>query len=172
MAGKGRSHPAASSSGIRKDNHKVSDIFDGPGTSSGDTVTWDDLEGRLLLIKPLELHSSIKTSFGDKEAIAADVHVLDGPNAGTVSHDVFVFPLALQGQIKKNIATGRFNLGRLGKGVPKPGQRAPWRLLDPTDDDKGLARKYVASDKFTENDKPTVKAAAAADPWGSNTPPF
>jgi hypothetical protein len=151
------------------------DIFDEPGSgSSGDNFTPDDLSGRLLLVKPLDHRHGINTAFGEKEAIEADVHVLDGGDAGSVLRAVYVFPLALIGQLKGNVATGRFCLGRLGKGTPKPGQKPPWRLLDPTEDDKTLARKYVASDKFKVNDKPAAPAKPAADPWGSadDTPPF
>lgn len=151
------------------------DLFDGPG--SADVINWEDLEKRLLLVQPLELKVGVPTkNYGPKDAIEANVHVLDGPEAGSVYRNGYVFPLVLQGQIKSNIGTGRFNLGRLGKGVPKPGQKPPWTLSEPTEDEKALARKYLASDKFQQNMAAPVAAASAPadDPWSNNSaePPF
>ena len=153
----------------------MTDLFDAPGKA--DQLDWDVLEGRLVLVKPLKVLDGITTAFGAKDAIEVDLHVLDGSDAGSVYRNGYVFPLVLQGQIKGNVGTGRFNLGRVGKGNPKPGQKPPWRLLEPTEADKDLARKYLASDKYKENTAPPVPAAAApaADPWGSNAtaePPF
>lgn len=150
------------------------DQFDNPG--SADQVDWKTLEGRLLLIKPLQQLTGINTANGAKDAVEADVHVLDGDTAGTVCRGAYVFPLVLQGQIKGNAGTGRFNLGRLGKGTAKPGQNAPWKLADPTDADKDLARRYLASDRYKQNNAapapaPVAAAAPAADPWGAAPAP-
>lgn len=120
----------------------MSDQFDGPGSSSG--VVWADLENRLLLITPHEKDVVINTSYGESTAVRADVVVLDGPDSPEEHLDTLVFPRVLQGQIKSNAGTGRMNLGRLGKGIAKPGQSAPWMLGDPTDADKSVARAYLA----------------------------
>ncbi|DAZ90305.1 hypothetical protein [Mycobacteroides abscessus] len=155
------------------------DQFDGPG--SADQINWEDLEGRLMLLQPLELKERVKTkSYGEKDAIVVNLHVLDGPEAGTVYRNGYVFPLVLQGQIRGNLGTGRFNLGRLGKGVPNPGQKPPWKLSDPTDAEKDTARRYLASDKYKQNSAAPVAAASApapapaSDPWSnaSDEPPF
>lgn len=121
----------------------MTDMFDGPGSAVG--IKWDDLDGRLLLIKPLGIEDSIKTAFGDSSAVRADVIVLDGPGSPEEYLDTLVFPKVLQGQIKSNAGTGRYNLGRLGKGNAKPGQSAPWLLAEPTDADKDVARAYLDS---------------------------
>lgn len=143
----------------------VSDEFDGPG--SADQISWEDLADRLLLIRPLEILTGINTVHGAKDATVVDLHVLDGPEAGTVYRAGYVFPLVLQNQIKGNVASGRFNLGRLGKGQPKPGQKPPWKLNDPTEDDKVLARRYLASDHYKANGAASTPASASSDPWGA-----
>lgn len=120
----------------------MTDMFDAPGSASG--LDLKTIEGRLLLIKPLSEEKDIQTSFGPKNAIRADVTVIDGPGAPEDHNDVLIWPLVLQGQIRSNIGTGRYNLGRLGKGTGKPGQQPPWKLADPTDADKDTARAHLA----------------------------
>lgn len=158
------------------------DQFDDPG--SADQLDLDAVEGNLLLVKPIQQLTGINTAFGAKDAVESDVHVLDGNLAGEVLRGAYIFPLVMQGQVKSNAGTGRFNLGRVGKGTPKPGQKPPWKLLDPTDADKELARRYLASDKYKANSAAPVAVAAAPapapspapadDPWGSGNeePPF
>jgi len=119
------------------------DMFDGPSSASG--IKWTDLQGRLLLIKPHSYEEGIQTAFGEANAVKADVIELDGPDAGTEHSDTLIFPKVLAGQVKANAGTGRYNLGRLGKGAAKPGQSAPHQLGDPTDADKEVARRYLAS---------------------------
>ncbi|WP_026152284.1 hypothetical protein [Actinopolyspora halophila] len=121
----------------------MTDMFDGPGSAAG--IQWGDLQGRLLLIKAHSVEDSISTAFGETSAVKADVVELDGPDAGTEHLDTLIFPKVLQGQVKGNAGTGRYNLGRLGRGQAKPGQSAPHQLGDPTDADKDVARRYLAS---------------------------
>lgn len=121
----------------------MSDMFDGPGSANG--ISWADMENHLLLIKPLEKNVQVNTSFGDSTAVRADVVVLDGANSPGGVNDTLIFPKMLQGQVGGNAGSGRYNLGRLGKGVAKPGQSAPWMLADPTDEDKATARAYLAA---------------------------
>lgn len=126
----------------------MTDMFDSPGAASSG-VKWAELSGRLLLIKAHSLQEKIQTSFGEADAVSADVIELDGPDAGTEHKDTLIFPKILISQVKANVGKDRFNLGRLGKGQAKPGQSAPHTLGDPTDSDKEIARKYLAS-KTTE----------------------
>jgi hypothetical protein len=123
------------------------DMFDGPSSSTG--IKWEDINGRLLLITPHSVEVGIKTSFGDTDAVRADVTVLDGPDAPTDYRDTLIFPKVLQGQVRSNAGTGRMNLGRLGQGNKKPGQSAPWMLGDPTDADKQVARAHLAKTQTT-----------------------
>lgn len=121
----------------------MTDMFDGPGSSSG--VVWNDLEGRLLLVTPHEKDVTVNTSYGESTAVRADLVILDGPDSPDEITDTLIFPKVLQGQVKSNAGTGRSNLGRLGKGQAKPGQSAPWMLGEPTDADKDVARAYLNS---------------------------
>lgn len=159
------------------------DLFDGPG--SADTFKPVDHNGRLLLIKPKRHLTAVPTKdYGEKEAIEADIHILDGPEAGTVLRDGRVFGLVMLGQLKGNVGTGRFNLGRLRQGEATKGN-PPWKLFDPTDADRDLARRYIASDRCKQNGGTVAAPAAtaapvtaspatpppAADPWGAAPPP-
>jgi hypothetical protein len=122
--------------------HNMTDPFDNPGTASG--IDYADYNGRLLLITPLTSEKDINTVIGVKDAVRANVVVLDGPGAPEELKDVLIFPRVLQGQIRANVGTGRSNLGRLGQGEKKPGQSPPWKLADPTEADKTLARQYLS----------------------------
>lgn len=144
------------------------DIFDDPG--GGDTFSPTEWKGVLLLIKPLRVEVGVPTDYGKRDATVADVHALDGPRAGECLHGAYLWNQVLQTQVRGNLGTGRFNLGRFGQGQPKAGQSPPWKLLDPTEEDKALARKYIASDRYKENNRP-VPQAEPTDPWSaSNTP--
>jgi hypothetical protein len=120
----------------------MTDEFDNPGTTTA--INLEELNGRLLLIKPSRLEVNISTVLGAKDATVADVHVLDGPTPGEVAGEAFIWPKVLQAQLRSLVSSGRYCLGRLGQGVAKPGQNPPWKLADPTDDDKAAARKYLA----------------------------
>jgi hypothetical protein len=149
----------------------MTDLFDAPASASG--IDLKELHHQLLLIKPLRLELNVNTALGPKDATVADIHILDGDNAGTMHTAVFLWPKVLQSQVATNTGTGRYNLGRLGQGTAKPGQNPPWKLDDPIEADKELARRYLGSDKFKENTT-TPPAAAPGDPWGTadETPPF
>lgn len=117
------------------------DLFESPASTAALDLT--ELTGRLLLIKPHRWERDVNTSLGVKDAVVADVTVLDGDDEPPLT-DVFVWPVVLQSQLKSTVGTGKYCLGRLGKGVAKPGQNPPWKLADPTGDDQRLARKYLA----------------------------
>lgn len=119
----------------------MSDQFDSPASASAG-VKWNELSGRLLLIKPLSFEAGVQTSFGESDAVKADVIELDGPDAGTEHTEALVFPKILVSQLKPKV--GKQVLGRLGKGQAKPGQSAPHVLGEATDQDKDVARKYLA----------------------------
>src|SRR6516225_11004041 len=138
----------------------TSDLFDNPGTTTA--INLEELNGRLLLIKPSRVEVGVHTVLGDKDATVADVHVLDGPDPGELAKEAFIWPRVLQSQRRSKVGTGRFCLGRLGQGQAKPGQSAPWKLLDPTDDDKELARKYLA--ELTVREQLGATAAPDDDP--------
>jgi hypothetical protein len=53
-----------------------------------------------------------------------------------------VFPKVLASQLRSSV--GGKVIGRLGQGIAKPGQSAPWTLNAATDADKETGRKYLA----------------------------
>ena len=118
----------------------MTEQFDNPGTASA--LDLHQLIGKLLLLKPSHVEVGVKTVLGEKDATVADVHVVDG-NGEEPHSAAFIWPRVLQAQLRSTVGTGRWVLGRLGQGVAKPGQNAPWRLADPTDDDRKLAAKYL-----------------------------
>lgn len=114
--------------------------FSPPASAAG--IKWDDLNGALLLFTVHGVEQDIKTTFGDTNAVRADVVVLDGPNTGDKHEDTLIFPKALQGQLRPKV--GGMVLGRLGKGTAKPGQSAPWLLADYTEQDAAVAQAWLA----------------------------
>lgn len=116
------------------------DEFAAPASSTG--IKWEDLKGALLLFEVHSVETGIKTAFGETDAVRADVAVLDGTQAGQTYNDTLVFPKVLLSQVRPSV--GKKVLGRLGQGSAKPGQSAPWMLQDATEDDKAVARAYVA----------------------------
>lgn len=128
-------------------------LFDDPG---GDNVEWADHLGKLLLIWPLSQEEVKTADYGDKDAIRADMVVLDGPDGSEELPDILVFPLVLQGQLRKGLRTGNPVLGRLGQGEAKldsrgkEKQKPPWKLFPASDEDKAMAARYV-------KDKPKPK---------------
>lgn len=146
----------------------MADEFDDPGEPGGG-IEWTSLAGRLLLFSVHSIENGINTSFGVKDAVRADVVVLDGPNKGELFNNTLVFPGVLIGQLKTKV--GKQVLGRLGYGQAKAGQRPPWKLEAATDSEKAAA---VA---FRANQISAPAAAGRQDPWaapsaGQSGPPF
>lgn len=108
--------------------------------SSG--IKWESFKGSLLLIDPKELRPGIQTTFGEADAVEADVHVIDGPGAGESYDSTLVFPKLLAAQLKNQI--GQRVLGRLGQGQGKPGQSPPWILSEASTADIAKAEAWVA----------------------------
>lgn len=132
-------------------------MFAAPSAPSGG-IDFKDLNGALLLVDVLGVEEhvpTVHTKPGEKSpAVRADVAVLDGTQAGTRYDDTLIFPKILQSQTKTHV--GEKVLGRLGQGVAKPGQSAPWQLIEATAEDIAKAEAYVAA-----NAKPSVTSAAA-----------
>lgn len=137
----------------------MSDLFDDPGVpGSGDRFDPATYKGALMLIQPHKKVDGITTAFGVKDATEATIHIVDGPNAGTVFVNTYLFPGVLQGQLRTNLGTGRYNLGRLTQKQTKPGQNPAWALDVATEADKTAARAYLAK-------QPVAAAPAPADNW-------
>lgn len=116
--------------------------FNQPGAASGDKIELDKYLGRLLLIWPKEKKNVATEAFGEKECLVADVVVLE---TGEELRDVFLFPGVLIGQLKGYIGNPNPALGRLTKGLPKPGKQAAWQLDDFTPQDASMASAWINS---------------------------
>jgi hypothetical protein len=119
-----------------------------------------DYQGNLILVWPTEYKTGIKTAFGDSDAIAARVVVLDSPTIE--EHDnVLFFQGALISTLKPSVGSTKPVLGRLGRGTSKPGQSAPFILIPFTEADAKSARDYFAN-QF--GGTPTTPNAAPSTP--------
>lgn len=129
------------------------------GASGGTGIT--EYEGQLLLVTPTEYIESMKTSFGDTDAVRVDFVVLDAPDGPEEVEDTLVFQRILISAMKRGATFNEKNgvdpqtgypkmiLGVLmpNKDKQKKGQDAPWDLLEPNDEQKALAREYLAGRK-------------------------
>lgn len=115
-------------------------------------ITWADHAGALLVIEPLAIEQSIKTVHGDANPVRANVHILTSPGEAETFDDCLVFPKVLAGQLRGQI--GKKVVGRLGQGLAKPSQTAPWVLEPATDEDLAKAKAWL------EKSKPTLTSAA------------
>jgi hypothetical protein len=113
--------------------------FKQPSSSSG--PDFKALYGSLLLITPKRMELR-QTKFGEKEALIADMVVLDGEHAGEVYENFPVWGVVLQDQLKPLINVTQ-QLGRLTQGVATAGHSAPWVLDGFTDADEALAAAYL-----------------------------
>jgi hypothetical protein len=123
----------------------------------GDKVPMAELVNSLVLIWVRDYRQGVVTSFGEKDAVACDVHVLDGPHGGEIFDNALLFQGALIGSLKPAVG-GDPVLARVGQGVAKPGQNAPWILNPFTDADAQTAMGYI------QRMKPPVQQPAAAAP--------
>lgn len=126
---------------------KGGDEFGDPGERSNFKLA--DHEGALLLITPRSLEEGIETSFGESDAIKADIVVLTKTNGKRLAepeeHEgALIFQRVVIGQLEGAIGKRRV-LGKVGRGVAKKGQSAPFLIEKAEDDDKAIAREYLAS---------------------------
>jgi hypothetical protein len=123
------------------------DEFGGPGERSNFKLA--DHEGALLLITPRSLEEGIETAFGESDAIKADIVVLTNTDGKKLKEPieevgVLIFQRVVIGQLTESIGNRRV-LGTIGRGVAKKGQSAPFLIEVPEDDDKAIARAYLAN---------------------------
>src|ERR1700691_1064449 len=111
--------------------------------SQGDQVKIADLLGSLVLIWAKEYREDIQTVHGPSDAIAGDIHVLDGPKGGETFETTLIFGGALIGSLRSAIG-GEPVLGRIGQGLAKPGKNAPWIIAPFNDADAKLATHYIS----------------------------
>jgi hypothetical protein len=131
--------------------------FTAPASSSGFTPA--DHHTHLLVIEAESYETGIVTSLGEKDAVKATIHDID---LGETSEDALVFPKVLIGALRSRI--GQTVLARLGQGIAKPGQSAPWVLEDATGDPAAVAKAtaYLDARKAGQYAPPAVETPAPA----------
>lgn len=115
--------------------------FSTPGTPSAG-IDFKEVFGSLAIIDVNGLKPNVQTVNGVRDAIEATVVFVDGPQAGIVHDDTLIFPKVLVSQLKGKI--GQKVLGRIAQGTAKPGQNAPWQLVEATPQDVALGEQYLA----------------------------
>jgi hypothetical protein len=139
--------------------------------SQGDQVKIAELLGCLVLIWVRELREEIQTAYGPSDAIAADLHVLDGAKGGEKFENTLIFQKALIGSLRGAIG-GEPVLGRISQGIAKPGQSAPYILTSFTDADAAVATGYIQRMakpfQAPASPNPNPPAAAAAQPGAAS----
>lgn len=129
-------------------------------SGSGSAQGLAQFEDQGILVIPLEYLPKVKTTNGEKDAIDADV-VVFGPEGPEEVEGVRIFSMTLISAMKRQAtynaehdmdpATGhpRMTLGVLfrDEASKRQGQNAPWKLGEPDDKLKALARDYLASRK-------------------------
>lgn len=147
-------------------------MFQQPRESSSAPVS--EMIGSLCLFAVKEYRTGITTSFGeDKDAVAVDVHCLDGTHGGEVFTDSLLFQGGLIGSLK-GAAGGEPVLARIGQAPAKPGRNPAYILLPFTDADAAIAGPYWASVQAAQFQAPAaappVPQAAAAPPVTAPAP--
>lgn len=104
---------------------------------------FQDFAGALLIVEPLRIQPGVVAgNRAPQDVTVANVTVLDGPKAGTVEREMYIFARVVQGQLRSLLGTGREMLGRLGQGTGQDGNSPPWILMDYTDADLNTAAQY------------------------------
>ena len=108
--------------------------FEAPSAAT-ESVKVADLNGKLLIIEPIEYKVGIQTVHGETDAIEVNIVNLDD---NAVHNNVLFFNIALKNALKSKV--GHKVLARIGQGTAKPGKSAPWILLDATTDATAVAK--------------------------------
>lgn len=130
--------------------------------SGGNVLKPADIEGHLLVVEPQEFRENMPTSMGESDAIQVTVHDI---TTSTTHEDILWFSRVLVGSLKNRI--GQKVLGTMGKGEAKPGQTAPWVLVDASNDPKAVANatNYLVNhtaDQLVSTNRRTAEELADA----------
>lgn len=124
---------------------RVNDPFSTPSGTSDYRI--NDFVGEVLLVKPTEDITDMVTEIGTTDAVRVDLVPLTGHLAGKKLDDILVFQMALKRALRKVLDGGNpYLLGKLTMGAKKPGKNAPYIFDKPTEEDKAMARAWLASD--------------------------
>lgn len=115
--------------------------FAAPSTSAGAVLKPADLEGHLLVVEPEEFIENMPTAMGTTDAIRVTVHdITDGVSADSVLWFNKVLTRNLRDRIGQKV------LAVMGQGTARPGQSAPWILIDASSQPDAVkaATEYLA----------------------------
>lgn len=138
--------------------------------SSGDICNPRDVDGHLIIVRPVELRPDVPTTnYGAKDAIEIDICDLDDTDPATnqpgrVYRSSLWFNTPLIGSLRNSI--GQLVLARMGQGQAKPGQSAPWVLTSVPDvADKQRAEQWINTHpSFVTRQLTAPNPASAAAP--------
>lgn len=118
-----------------------------------------DINGHLLLIKPIAYETGIRTQLGDSDAIRCDVADL---STGLLHESVLWFPKVLVSSLQTRL--GQMVLAVMGQGQPKPGQSPPWILNDAANDPNAVqaAQAWLVQNPAFDPTRPAVTSPAPA----------
>jgi hypothetical protein len=134
----------------------MSDPFSDPSASSGYPKV-AELVGHLVLLRPTRFEERLLNQHFSKpdkpvynDRVTADVIVLDGPlgeHDDTQWDDMWITNSRLTSQLRRSV--DKQVLGRVELRYPdKPvGQGNPYGLVPPSEDDRKLARKFLAEEE-------------------------
>ena len=129
--------------------------FDSPSMGGW---TAKDNAGRLCLFENIGHLEKVNTSFGESDAVRADVTVIDAPGGPIEFPNSLIFGKAMAPTVARS--AGRKLLGRVGQGTPpRPGQDPPWILIDTSDPDKAMASQYIKNRDAGQFASPNVPQA-------------
>lgn len=168
------------------------DLFQAPAAIPSEYPKLENLRTRLLMIAPKKYEQGIPSAFRNPDGtvqtqnrMTADVFVVDGgPVPGfevTAFTSMYLSNARIVDQLMGGYKEGFMVLGRLDTFKPgtKAGAGNPWGLSDPTEQDKQLARDYIAAGNRQPGEgpdgfAPAAPAAAAGPvptpPWGQPAP--
>lgn len=110
----------------------------------GQQFNASESEGSLVITLVHKFVPGVVTKFGVRNTVDASIFVLAGPNAGAEYIGCSLFNSKLVGQLMG--LEGRYTLGRIAKGQPaKAGQSPPIILLDPSEEDRQVAQRWIAN---------------------------
>lgn len=165
------------------------DQFDAPAAIPSEYPKLTDLRTRLLLLAPTKYEQGIASAFRNNDGtvqlqnrMTANVFVVDGGQVGAFETSSFSAMYISNGrlvdQLMKAYKGQSMVLGRLdtkdGNGS-KAGAGNPWGLSDPTEQDKVLARAYIAAGYRQPGEGPDgfpVAVPVGAAPGAAPTPPW
>lgn len=119
-------------------------------TPGGGLPVWADLQGKLLVVEPLEFEQGVKTQNGVTDAVRGNIFAINAKGEVLESfEDTLIFPKALVSATRRKIDS--LVVGVLTQGEKSPGKNAPWLLSPPNDKHMAAAARWLASESAVDD---------------------